>query len=367
MVTLLLIILIILVGVLLIVVTMTLRRKPQNEVDISTPLAVLAEKISSLTDRIAQVEKSHDRTDAGIGEIVRRQIETGTRSESLTNKTNEIHLGLSSAVNNLTALDARLEERREIDRQTADSVKKLETVIAGTNSKGVAGENILEAMFANLPDEWLHRNFPVGGRRVEYAFRLQNNLVLPIDSKLAATDLLKRFVDCNDSNEKQKLKSEIERTVRDKANEVKKYLDPALTVDFGIAVVPDAIYDLCCGIRTDVFKSKVLLVSYSMLVPYLLLVHHTHLKASQNIDLKKLGTALHTAEESISAIQEVLEKHHSDAITRLANSRNIMREHLSKVRSALISVQINSDAQEQPAILSEPDLLNLTETQPHLL
>lgn len=50
MVTLLLIILIILVGVLLIVVTMTLRRKPQNEVDISTPLAVLAEKISSLTD-----------------------------------------------------------------------------------------------------------------------------------------------------------------------------------------------------------------------------------------------------------------------------------------------------------------------------
>jgi hypothetical protein len=57
-------------------------------------------------------------------------------------------------------------------------------------------------------------------------------------------------------------------------------------VDFGIAVVPDAIYDLCCGIRTDVFKSKVLLVSYSMLIPYLLLVHHTHLKASQNIDLK---------------------------------------------------------------------------------
>jgi hypothetical protein len=44
MVTLLLIILIILVGVLLIVVTMTLRRKPQNEVDISTPLAVLAER-----------------------------------------------------------------------------------------------------------------------------------------------------------------------------------------------------------------------------------------------------------------------------------------------------------------------------------
>jgi DNA recombination protein RmuC len=329
------------VFVLLSVVIALLLRKPQGKD--ATLIAVMTEKIGALTDKVSQIEKNQNRTDQGIGAIIQRQIETSTRAENLIGTTNEIHRGISSAVNNLISLDVRIEERQEIERQTAESIKKLETIIAGTHSKGVAGENILEQMFANLPDDWMERNFTVDGRRVEFAFRLHNKLVLPIDSKWPATDLLERYVKCNDSPEKQKLKGEIEKTVRNKASEVKKYIDhPARTVDFGIAAVPDAIYDVCCGIRTDVFKSKVLLVSYSMLVPYLLLIYQTNLKTSQNIDLKQLGAHLSNAEEGIKDMQKELDGRFAGAITRLNNSRHDMHEYLGKVARALTSLHIDT-------------------------
>ncbi|HUW96323.1 MAG TPA: DNA recombination protein RmuC, partial [Anaerolineae bacterium] len=83
--------------------------------------------------------------------------------------------------------------REDLERRTADSVRRLEMVIAGTQTKGAAGENILEAVFANLPPEWQVRNFRVGDKAVEFGLRLPNNLILPIDSKWPATHLLEQF------------------------------------------------------------------------------------------------------------------------------------------------------------------------------
>jgi DNA recombination protein RmuC len=116
------------------------------------------------------------------------------------------------------------------------------------------------------------RDFRIGGKSVEFALRLPNNLIMPIDSKWAATNLLEEFVSTDDIQEQLRLKKAIEDVLLQKAKEVRKYIDPSVTVNFGVAVVPDAVYDLGIGVQPEIFQLNVVLISYSMLVPYLLLV-----------------------------------------------------------------------------------------------
>jgi DNA recombination protein RmuC len=262
----------------------------------------------------------------------------GTVGQNLTVLNSE----LSQARISMTALQSEATVRVAMESQIAESIRRLETVIAGTYSKGAAGENILEAVFSRLPPEWQVRDFRVGNKTVEFGLRLPNNRVLPIDSKWPATDLLERFARCEDPVERRKLKDQIGVTVVAKAREVRKYLDPSLTLTFGVAAVPDAVYDLCGDIQGTCFEMNVVLVAYSMFIPYMLLVFQTVLKTSQDIDLEKLDAHLQAAESSVQALQGELEGRLSRAITMLANSKSEMSAQLSRIGSSLTNVHVGT-------------------------
>ena len=151
------------------------------------------------------------------------------------------------------------------------------------------------------------RDFQVGNKSVEFGLRLPNRLVLPIDSKWPATNLIERFLATEDPDERQRVKTRIEAAVRDKAREVRKYIDPNVTVNFGIAAVPDAVYELCTRVQTDVFQWNVVLISYSMVVPYLLLVFQTVLRSTQSVDTQKLDACLRSIEDGIASMQAELD------------------------------------------------------------
>lgn len=317
----------------------------------------LGNEVRGLTERIVSVEKNQFIANQGVGNFATSALssisELKTLTANLSEATGAMRNELSSTQNGLTELHAHIKSKQEVERQTADSIRRLETIIAGTQSKGSAGENILEVVFAKLPIEWQVRDFRIGGKSVEFALRLPNNLIMPIDSKWAATNLLEQFINSDDVQEQQRLKKDIENAVLAKAKEVKKYLDPSLTVNFGIAVVPDAVYDLCAGIQSETFQLNVVLVSYSMFVPYLLLVFQTTLKNSQSVDLQKLDAYLQTAQESISNLQGELDGRFSKAITMMNNSRDDMRAVLGKLSGSLTGLQIGAS--------SVPSLLEPTE------
>ena len=270
-----------------------------------------------------------------------RDVETAVITEKLS-QLEPVSQAVANIQQGLMELHAYTRARQDLERQTADSIRRLEMVIAGTQTKGIAGENILETVFANLPQEWQVRNFRVGDKAVEFALRLPNNLLLPIDSKWPATHLLEQFACCEDLEEQRRLKAQIEKAVLDKAREVRKYIDPNVTVNLGIAAVPDAVYDLSAGVQADVFQLNVVLIGYSMFVPYLLLVFQTILKTSQSIDMQRLDTYLRSADENIQTAQGELEGRFSRALTMLTNSRDELSVLLSKVRSGLTSVQISA-------------------------
>jgi DNA recombination protein RmuC len=282
-----------------------------------------------------------------MGGMEQRQ---GAAAGNLMLATSTLQSELSSARAELTQLQAQARARADTDSRVAESVRRLETIIAGTQSKGAAGENILDVVFAHLPLEWQVRNFTVGNKTVEFALRLPNNLVLPIDSKWPATDLLEQFAACDDLAERLRLKAQIETVVLAKAREVRKYLDPGRTLGFGVAAVPDAVYDLCSSVQCDCFELNVVLIAYSMFVPYLLLVFQTVLRTSQDIDLEKLDAYLRTAEDSIRFVQEELEGRFARALTMLGNSRDDMSVHLSKINSSLTSLHVTENPPGSPAV-----------------
>jgi DNA recombination protein RmuC len=370
--------------VLLLGISIRLFWPPKTDASLSTPLqnltqavqqgqaqtAVLVEKITQLEpitqevgkfsvelrgllERVSNVEKGQNQVTQGIVSLGTGLTETKTVANSLVEAASAIREGLSRAQTGLTELQTDTKARHGIEQQTAQSIKRLEAVITGTQTKGAAGENILEVVFAKLPHEWQVRNFRVGAKTVEFGLRLPNNLILPIDSKWPATGLLEEFVACDDPDKQQKLKAEIEAVVLAKAKEVRKYIDPNVTMNFGVAAVPDSIYDLCFGIQVDVYRLNVVLVSYSMFVPYLLLVFQTVLKTSQSVDLQKLDAYLKSAQESIKAVQDELEGRFPKAIIMLNNSRDEMSAHLSKVAGGLTSLQISAPA--RPAIAASTD------------
>jgi DNA recombination protein RmuC len=317
-----------------------------NQGTVNQGVNFLGTEVRGLSERITSVEKNQSMINQGVGYLATNTLssitELKTLTSGVTDATNAIRTELARAKNDLTELHTHVKTGQQAERQIADSVRRLETIIAGTQTKGSAGENVLEVVFSKLPIEWQVRDFKIGGKSVEFALRLPNNLIMPIDSKWAATNLLEQFINTEDLQEQQRLKKSIEDVVLSKAKEVRKYLDPSITVNFGVAVVPDAVYDLCAGIQSETFQLNVVLVSYSMFVPYLLLVFQTTLKNSQSIDLQKVDAYLQTAHESIKNLQDELDGRFSRAITMMNNSRDDMRAVLGKLGGSLTGLQIGA-------------------------
>ncbi|MCI0438681.1 MAG: DNA recombination protein RmuC [Chloroflexi bacterium] len=343
-------------------------RRPGSNLE-TADLAVLGEKLSriepiaqlvsgvqvelrGLSERVASVERSQSAVDQRVQSLRTGLAENNTITNALVDSAAAIREALTRANEGLVDLKSQARARQDIEQRTAESIRRLEAVIAGTQTRGAAGENILDALFSRLPADWQVRDFRVGNKSVEFGLRLPNNLILPIDSKWTSAHLIEQLADCEDVETAQRLKAQIESAVLAKAREVRKYIDPRLTVNFGVAAIPDAVYDLCGGIQADVFTMNVVLVSYSMFVPYLLLVFQTVLRTSQDIDLEKLNASIHTAQRGIQALQEEIEGRFSRAITYLNNSREDMRANLSKISSGLTSLQLTAGATDGHAPLS---------------
>ncbi len=348
-----------------------LLRKPQPNADVSVPLQQLTQAIHEgqyqiglltqrvayldpipqaandmrielgrIAERVSTVEQHQGHVGQNVYALRGTLTETRTETHALLQTAQAIQSELAYARRNLAELQENARVRQQSEQKTAESIRHLEIVIAGTQSKGAAGENILEAIFAQLPAHWQMRNFTIGNRVVEFALRLPNDRILPIDSKWTATNLLEDFFACENIAQQQQIKRHIETTVLAKAKEVRKYLDPHYTLDFGIAAVPDAIFDLCAGIHGAIFQYNVVLVSYSMFLPYLLLVFQTVLKNSSVLDVEQLDSHVRATQENLAAIQDELEGRFSRAMTMLTNSRSDMTALVSKARGSLTTLQI---------------------------
>jgi DNA recombination protein RmuC len=231
---------------------------------------------------------------------------------------------------------ARLEE----ERATRSAIKAIESLLIGSRSKGKAGENIVAEALSNFPQDMIQRNFRVNNNPVEFALRLPNNKVLPIDAKFTETDLLERLEKEEGEREREKIIRDLNKSVVNKVKEVSKYIDPAITETHCIAAIPDSVFSICSSAYYEAYKNGVILMSYSMTVPYLLTYLKLREKYSQSLDLENLNNSLLYALRIIEEFNNFLEGYMADAVKRVIRAFEESKKYLNDLNLALAKMRI---------------------------
>ncbi len=289
---------------------------------------------------------------------MRRRLDTGGLTQE--SQAAEIRERLTQTQTVVERLGSALVARQSIEDEARSSLKRLESVIAGSSTRGAAGENILEEVLKHLPPEMLQRNVWVAGKVVELALQLPGGKLLPIDSKWVSSGALEQLAEPGvDAPRRAQLTAQVEREVERRVREVSQYIDPAMTSSFALAVIPDAAYDVCRGAIVGAHRRHVMVVGYAMALPYLLTLYQLHLQFARTVDMEKLQSALIDVERHLDTLEAILDNKLQRALTMLQNTYTEGKQVSSKIRSAAESVQTAENGAAE--VSTEPLSLALVE------
>ena len=247
----------------------------------------------------------------------------------------ELRERLSQTQSVVEGLRSAISARQPVEEEARASLKRLESVIAGSSSRGAAGEHILEEALRHLPPEMLQRNVWVGGK------------LLPMDSKWVSSVALEQLAAPGlDANRRAQLMGQVEREVERRVREVSQYIDPATTAPFALAVIPDAAYDVCRGAIVNAHSRHVMVVGYAMALPYLLTLYQLHLQFARSVDMEKLQSALIDIERQVDVLEGILENKVQRSLTVLQNAYTEGRQATAKIRASTQAVQITDSSGE---------------------
>ena len=272
----------------------------------------------------------------------------------------ELRERLSQTQSVVEGLRSALSARQPVEDEARASLKRLESVIAGSSTRGAAGENILEEALRHLPPEMLQRNVWVGGKVVELAMRLPGGKLLPVDSKWVSSGALEQLAEPGlDAPRRAQLSGQVEREVERRVREVSQYIDPATTTPFALAVIPDAAYDVCRGAIVSAHQRHVMVVGYAMALPYLLTLYQLHMQFARTVDMEKLQSALIDVERHLDTLEGVLENKLQRAVTMLQNAYGEGKQVSARIRASAQSVQVAETG--DPDVSTEPLSLALVD------
>jgi DNA recombination protein RmuC len=276
---------------------------------------------------------------------LKMRLEAGGQNQ--TSQAAELRERLSQTQSVIEGLRSALSARQPVEEEARASLRRMESVIAGSSTRGAAGENILEEALRHLPPEMLQRNVWVGGKVVELALRLPGGKLLPMDSKWVSSGALEQLADpALDAPRRAQLTGQVEREVERRVREVSQYIDPATTSPFALAVIPDAAYDVCRGAIVSAHKRHVMVVGYAMALPYLLTLYQLHLQFARTVDMEKLQSALIDVERHLDTLESVLENKLQRAVTMLQNAYGEGKQVSARIRASTQSVQMTETAPE---------------------
>lgn len=286
---------------------------------------------------------------------LRSRLESGGQADET--RAAEIRERMAQTQSVIEGLRSALTARQPVEEEARNSLRRLENIIAGSSTRGAAGENILEEALRHLPPEMLQRNVWVGGKVVELALRLPGGKLLPMDSKWVSSVALEQLAEPGlDAARRAHLSALVEREVEKRVREVSQYIDPATTSPFALAVIPDAAYDVCRGAIVTAHKRHVMVVGYAMALPYLLTLYQLHLQFARTVDMERLQSALIDVERHLDSLEGILENRLQRAVTMLQNAYSEGKQVSAKIRASAQSVQVSEglEAGEPDRLSTEP-------------
>ncbi|NQT95083.1 MAG: DNA recombination protein RmuC [Candidatus Omnitrophica bacterium] len=259
----------------------------------------------------------------------------------------KIQLNIEGTLRAVEAIREQYEESKKKEDENFQSLKRLENVIAGSKQKGIAGENIIREALSIFPPDMIQTNFKVKGKEVEFGLVLSNKKVMPIDSKWPSTELLELISKEEDPEQIERLSHKIQKEVAKRVSEVSQYLDPNTTTPWAVAAIPDSMYSLCKDAHLAAYSKNVILVSYSMLLPYLLMFFSLHLQYASSIDIENLTHYLIDIKRNIDDMDEILENKIEKAQTMLSNASSEYRQILGSIKGSISSLETQKSQSQQ--------------------
>jgi DNA recombination protein RmuC len=283
---------------------------------------------------------------------VRAQLALGNQArDSSSAEVREVRERLSQATVVLEGVRAAVSARQQVEDDARQSLRRLEAVIAGSATRGAAGENILEDAIRHLPPEMLQRNLWVNGKVCEFALRLPGGKLLAIDSKWTSSAALEEIsLQEVDPSRRGQLAATIEKEVERRAREVSQYIDPDTTAPFALAAVPDGAYAVCRAAFAEAHRRHVIIVGYSMVLPYLLTLYQLHLQFSRSVDMENLQACMMEVERQLDGLEATLENKLQRALTMLGNTYTDGKQSVARIRASVHSIQAMERLPDGPSL-----------------
>jgi hypothetical protein len=310
--------------------TLLRARAPQEETAV---LSGLRAQVEVLAQGQTTVQQALTTVQGTLGELQARLVATGADiKDHLARDVQEAR----RAIDEVRTAQAT---RRQMEDELRQAVGRIEAVMAGRERRGEAGEQIVAAALRQLPASMVEQGFKVNGKVVEFALVLPGGRRLPIDSKWTAGDLLQRLAEAPRGPETDDLADEIERTVGRRAREVAQYISPPATLPWAVACVPDPAYAVCRKAHLEAYRVGVIVLPYSLTLPYLLTLYQMHLQYAGSVDVERLSTALTQMERHLEALERTLENSVARAITMLENAYGDLKRGTGDLRGALAGLR----------------------------
>jgi DNA recombination protein RmuC len=306
---------------LVVAIGLLLRRGGQDPASLHV-LETVSRTLGQLQGEIQRVARAQD--------DLRRDVQHGREAsvKQLTDAAQGIRGEIGAAQKALAEVKAIEQGRARQMEQAADTLKRLEAVVAGSATRGAAGENILARALGQLPPDLLALNVAFGNKVVEYALRLPGGRFLPIDSKWTSVAPLERLADTDDPVERRKLQDQVAREVRGRIREMTKYLDPERTLSIALLAVPDAVYASAPEVHGEGYREGILVVPYSLALPYVLALYRLTLRFGSSVDTDQLAARLRSVDESLRRLGDEVEGRLSRGLVQMQNARDTMRDHV---------------------------------------
>ena len=225
-----------------------------------------------------------------------------------------------------------------------DPLSKLNRYLSGGALAGTFGEWALDAIIKDIfhPNQFIENAEVItgSGKRVEFAIKLPEGLLLPIDAKFPS-GLYDNYLSAVDSSNSQSTKTAIDairRHVINDANDINsKYIQSGITIELGIMFIPSEslmqLIDSISDIREKIFRdSRVLIMGPNSLAAYLISVHMgfrtlaINEKASEI--MREFGKLKKEFENFSSSTAELQKK--ADAMLKVINEHSSRERQMNK-------------------------------------
>jgi hypothetical protein len=168
--------------------------------------------------------------------------------------------------------------------------------------------------------------------------------------------VLERLETAEEPHERRRLIEQVARDVRGRIRDMGKYLDPERTLSLGLLALPDAVYEAAAEAHGEGYRLGVLVVPYSLALPYVLALYRLTVRFGCAVDTDQLVDRIRGLEETLRQLDEEVEGRLSRGLVQVGNARDALRDHVVEARRAAqkLVLTAESEAPALPAVVGGP-------------